>query len=51
MNQDLSIFTLVTQASLVVQVVMAGLMATSLASWTGNSGAAVCQFTDLKQSV
>ena len=34
MNQDLSIFTLVLQASLVVQVVMAGLMITSLASWT-----------------
>ena len=34
MNQDLSIFTLVLQASLVVQVVMAGLMVTSLASWT-----------------
>ena len=34
MTQDLSIFTLVLQASLVVQVVMAGLMITSLASWT-----------------
>ena len=34
MTQDLSIFTLVLQASLVVQVVMAGLMLTSLASWT-----------------
>ncbi|WP_372527386.1 protein TolQ [Piscinibacter sp.] len=34
MNQDLSIFTLVLHASLVVQVVMAGLMITSLASWT-----------------
>jgi biopolymer transport protein TolQ len=34
MNQDLSIFTLVTQASLVVQTVMAGLMIASLASWT-----------------
>ena len=34
MNQDLSIFTLVLQASLVVQLVMAGLMITSLASWT-----------------
>ncbi len=34
MNQDLSIFTLVTQASLVVQLVMAGLMIASLASWT-----------------
>jgi len=34
MNQDLSIFTLVLHASLVVQVVMAGLMLTSLASWT-----------------
>ena len=34
MNQDFSIFTLVTQASLVVQLVMAGLMLASLASWT-----------------
>ena len=34
MNQDLSIFTLVTQASLVVQLVMAGLLLASLASWT-----------------
>ena len=34
MNQDLSIFTLVTQATLVVQLVMAGLMIASLASWT-----------------
>jgi len=34
MNQDLSIFTLVLQASAVVQLVMAGLMVTSLASWT-----------------
>ena len=34
MNQDLSIFTLVLQASAVVQLVMAGLMITSLASWT-----------------
>ena len=34
MNQDLSIFTLVTQASFVVQVVMAGLLIASLASWT-----------------
>jgi biopolymer transport protein TolQ len=34
MNQDLSIFTLVTQASFVVQLVMAGLMLASLASWT-----------------
>ena len=34
MNQDLSIFTLVTQASFVVQLVMAGLMIASLASWT-----------------
>jgi biopolymer transport protein TolQ len=34
MNQDLSIITLVLQASLVVQLVMAGLMITSLASWT-----------------
>jgi biopolymer transport protein TolQ len=34
MNQDLSIFSLVLQASLVVQLVMAGLLAVSLASWT-----------------
>ncbi|NUZ07234.1 protein TolQ [Piscinibacter koreensis] len=34
MNQDFSILTLVTQASFVVQVVMAGLMLASLASWT-----------------
>ena len=34
MNQDLSITALVLQASLVVQLVMAGLMFTSLASWT-----------------
>ncbi len=34
MNQDFSIFTLVTQASTVVQLVMAGLMLASLASWT-----------------
>ena len=34
MNQDLSIVTLVLQASLVVQIVMAGLMVTSLSSWT-----------------
>jgi biopolymer transport protein TolQ len=34
MNQDLSIVTLVLQASFVVQVVMVGLMLTSLASWT-----------------
>ena len=34
MNQDLSIFSLVMQASLVVQIVMAGLMLVSLASWT-----------------
>jgi biopolymer transport protein TolQ len=34
MNQDLSIITLVLQASLVVQVVMAGLMVVSVASWT-----------------
>jgi biopolymer transport protein TolQ len=34
MNQDLSIFTLVTQASFVVQLVMAGLLLASLASWT-----------------
>jgi biopolymer transport protein TolQ len=34
MNQDLSIVTLVLQASFVVQIVMAGLMLVSLASWT-----------------
>jgi biopolymer transport protein TolQ len=34
MNTDLSITALVLQASLVVQLVMAGLMITSLASWT-----------------
>ena len=34
MNQDFSIVTLVLQASTVVQVVMAGLMLASLASWT-----------------
>ena len=34
MNQDLSIVTLVLQASFVVQVVMVGLLLTSLASWT-----------------
>jgi biopolymer transport protein TolQ len=34
MNQDLSIVTLVLHASGVVQLVMAGLMLTSLASWT-----------------
>ncbi len=34
MNQDFSIFTLVVQASFVVQLVMAGLMIASLASWT-----------------
>ncbi|HWI10522.1 MAG TPA: protein TolQ [Burkholderiaceae bacterium] len=34
MNNDFSIFTLVTQASFVVQLVMAGLMIASLASWT-----------------
>ena len=34
MNQDLSIFSLVAHASLVVQLVMAGLMIASLASWT-----------------
>ena len=34
MNQDLSIVTLVLHASFVVQVVMAGLMLASLASWT-----------------
>ena len=34
MNQNLSILTLVIQASLVVQLVMAGLVLASLASWT-----------------
>ncbi|KPF41527.1 protein TolQ [beta proteobacterium AAP51] len=34
MNQDLSITALILQASLVVQLVMAGLVLTSLASWT-----------------
>jgi biopolymer transport protein TolQ len=34
MNQDLSIVSLVTQASPVVQLVMAGLMIVSLISWT-----------------
>ncbi|MEO8061045.1 MAG: protein TolQ, partial [Burkholderiales bacterium] len=34
MNQDLSIFSLVLHASFVVQLVMAGLMIASLASWT-----------------
>ena len=34
MNQDLSIFSLVVHASFVVQIVMAGLMIGSLASWT-----------------
>ena len=34
MNQDLSIFQLVAHASLVVQLVMAGLLLMSLASWT-----------------
>ncbi len=34
MSQDLSIITLVLHASLVVQLVMAGLMITSLISWT-----------------
>jgi biopolymer transport protein TolQ len=34
MTQDLSIFSLVLQASLVVQLVMAGLLLTSLTSWT-----------------
>ena len=34
MNQDLSIVSLVTQASPVVQLVMAGLMVVSLISWT-----------------
>ena len=34
MNQDLSIFTLVLHASLVVQIVMAGLLLVSLASWS-----------------
>ena len=34
MNQDFSIVSLVMQASLVVQLVMAGLLIVSLASWT-----------------
>jgi len=34
MNQDLSIFTLVLHASFVVQLVIAGLLLVSLASWT-----------------
>jgi len=34
MNQDFSIFTLVMHASWVVQLVMAGLLLASLASWT-----------------
>ena len=34
MNQDMSIFSLVMQASLVVQLVMAGLLIVSLVSWT-----------------
>ena len=34
MNQDFSIFTLVIHASFVVQLVMAGLLVASLASWT-----------------
>ena len=34
MNQDFSIVTLVLHASFVVQLVMAGLLLTSLASWT-----------------
>jgi biopolymer transport protein TolQ len=34
MNQDLSIVSLVLHASFVVQLVMAGLLLTSLASWT-----------------
>jgi len=34
MNQDLSIFQLVVNASFVVQIVMVGLLLTSLASWT-----------------
>ena len=40
MNQDLSIVSLVLHASLVVQIVMAGLMLTSLASWTAIFGKA-----------
>ena len=34
MNQDFSIVSLILHASLVVQLVMAGLLLTSLASWT-----------------
>jgi biopolymer transport protein TolQ len=34
MNQDLSIFALVAQASLIVQLVMASLLIVSVASWS-----------------
>ena len=34
MNHDMSIVSLITQASLLVQLVMAGLLAISVASWT-----------------
>ena len=34
MNQDLSIVTLVLHASLIVQLVMVGLLLTSVSSWT-----------------
>ena len=34
MNQDFSIITLVLNASLVVQLVIAGLLVISLSSWT-----------------
>ncbi len=34
MNQDLSIVTLIAQASFIVQIVIAGLLVMSLASWT-----------------
>ncbi|HEY6355712.1 MAG TPA: protein TolQ, partial [Burkholderiaceae bacterium] len=34
MNQDLSIFQLVLHASFVVQVVMVGLLAVSVVSWS-----------------
>ncbi|MEI6548335.1 MAG: protein TolQ, partial [Burkholderiales bacterium] len=34
MNNDMSILSLITNASLLVQAVMAGLLAISIASWT-----------------
>ena len=47
MNQDLSIFQLVLEASLVVQLVMAGLLLTSLASWTVIFGLTFATFLTL----